>query len=174
MYIPEGVEVYLDEETVDGRIKALGEEISKDYAGKEPILIGILKGSIPFMAQLAKRISLPAEFDFMAVSSYGNSRESSGKVRIIKDTDYDIKGKDVIVIEDIVDTGITMTRLFEMLKGRGACSLKLCTLLDKPSRRQVDIEPDYCGFEVPDKFMVGYGMDYAQKYRNLPYIGALL
>ena len=167
----ERIEVLLSEEVVDAKIKSLGEQISKDYAGKEVHLICVLKGSVFFICELAKRISVPVTMDFMSVSSYGKDTKSSGVVKIIKDLDESIKDKDVIVIEDIVDSGNTLSYLLENLEARQPKSLKLCTLLDKPDRRVKDVKVDYTGFQIPDEFVVGYGLDYAQKYRNLPFIG---
>lgn len=167
----EHVRVLLSEEKVDARIKAIGEEISKDYAGKRVHLVCVLKGGSFFMCELAKRITVPVSLDFMSVSSYGSDTKSSGVVRIIKDLDESLKDKDVIVVEDIVDSGRTLSYLLEMLRDRGPASLRLCTLLDKPDRRVIPVNVDYTGFEIPDQFVVGYGLDYNQRYRNLPYIG---
>ena len=167
------INVLIPEETVDAKIKEIGEQISKDYAGKEVHLICILKGGVFFACELAKRITVPVTIDFMSVSSYGNSRESSGIVKIAKDLDESLEGKDVIVVEDIVDSGRTLYYLLDILRKRGPKSMKLCTLLDKPERRVTDVEVDYCCFNIPDEFVVGYGLDYAQKYRNLPYIGVV-
>ena len=169
----EKISVLLSEEEVDARIKAIGEQISKDYEGKQIHMICVLKGGTFFMCELAKRISVPVSLDFMAVSSYGSDTKSSGVVKIVKDLDEAIQGKDVLVVEDIVDSGRTLSYLLEMLKDRGPKSVKLCTLLDKPERRVVDVNVDYTGFTIPDEFVVGYGLDYAQKYRNLPYIGVV-
>lgn len=169
----EKISVLFTEEEVDARIRELGEQMSKEYAGKAVHLICVLKGASFFACELAKRITVPVYLDFMSVSSYGRETESSGVVRIVKDLDEPIKGKDVIVVEDIVDTGRTLSYLLEMLKDRGPESLKLCTLLDKPERRVVDVHVDYNGFVIPDKFIVGYGLDYDQKHRNLPYIGII-
>lgn len=167
----ERVEVMLSEEEVNARIREIGAQISKDYAGKSIHLVCILKGGSFFMCELAKRITVPVSMDFMSVSSYGGSTESSGVVKIIKDLDEPLENKNVLVVEDIVDTGRTISYLLELLKGRGAAGVKLCSLLDKPERRVVDVKADYTGFQIPDEFVVGYGMDYDQKYRNLPYIG---
>ncbi len=169
----ERIEVLLGEEMVDAKIKSLGEQISMDYAGKEVHLICILKGSVFFVCELAKRITVPVTMDFMSVSSYGKDTKSSGVVKIIKDLDESIKDKDVIVVEDIVDSGNTLSYLLENLEARQPKSLKLCTLLDKPERRVKDVKVDYTGFQIPDEFVVGYGLDYAQKYRNLPYVGVV-
>lgn len=169
----EKINVLFSEEEVDARIRQMGEQISRDYAGRKVHLICVLKGGSFFMCELAKRITVPVFLDFMSVSSYGSETKSSGVVKIVKDLDAPLKGKDVIVVEDIVDTGHTLSYLLEMLKGREPASLKLCTLLDKPDRREVDVPVDYTGFVIPDKFIVGYGLDYDQKYRNLPYIGTV-
>ena len=172
----EKVNVLLSEEEVDAKIKAIGEQISKDYAGKQVHLVCVLKGGSFFMCELAKRITVPVSLDFMSVSSYGSETKSSGVVKIVKDLDEPIKGKNVLVVEDIVDSGRTLSYLMEMLKDRGPESLrlcKLCTLLDKPERRVVDVNVDYTGFQIPDEFVVGYGLDYDQRYRNLPYIGVI-
>lgn len=167
----ERVEVLLTEKEVDDRIQAIGEQISRDYAGRQVHLICVLKGGSFFMCELAKRITVPVSLDFMSVSSYGKDTKSSGVVKIIKDLDESIKGKDVLVVEDIVDSGRTLSYLMEMLGSREPASLHLCTLLDKPERRVVDVHVDYTGFQIPDEFVVGYGLDYDQRYRNLPYIG---
>ena len=167
----EHIKVLLSEKEVDDRIQAIGDQISKDYAGKQVHLICVLKGGSFFMCELAKRISVPVSLDFMSVSSYGSDTKSSGIVKIVKDLDESIKDKDVIVVEDIVDSGRTLSYLLEMLKDRSPGSLRLCTLLDKPDRRVVEVNVDYTGFQIPDQFVVGYGLDYDQRYRNLPYIG---
>ena len=169
----ETVNVLIDEETVEKRIKELGEKISEDYAGKQVHLICVLKGGVFFMCELAKRISVPVSMDFMSVGSYGDGTSSSGVVKIAKDLDETLEGKDVLVVEDIIDSGRTLYYLLDVLQKRRPKSMKLCTLLDKPDRRVTDVKVDYVGFEIPDKFVVGYGLDYAQKYRNLPYIGVL-
>lgn len=169
----EHIKVLLTEKEVDDRIKAIGEQISKDYAGKQVHLVCVLKGGSFFMCELAKRISVPVSLDFMSVSSYGSETKSSGVVKIVKDLDEPLKDKDVLVIEDIVDSGRTLSYLLEMLRDRGPRSLRLCTLLDKPDRRVIDVDVDYTGFQIPDEFVVGYGLDYDQKYRNLPYIGVV-
>lgn len=169
----EHIRVLLSEEEVDARIQAIGEQISRDYAGKQVHLICVLKGGSFFLCELAKRITVPVSLDFMAVSSYGSGTQSGGVVKIIKDLDDPVKDKDVIVVEDIVDSGRTLSYLLEMLWGRGPRSLHLCTLLDKPDRRVVDVNVDYTGFQIPDEFVVGYGLDYDQRYRNLPYIGVI-
>ena len=155
------------------RVKEIGQQISKDYAGKEIILVCILKGSYVFTADLAREINVPCSIEFMQVSSYGDGTESSGSLRIIKDINVPIDGKHLIIIEDIIDTGTTMNNLKKMLLTRNPASLKLCAFLDKPSRRKVEIEGDYIGFKVEDNFLVGYGLDHAQKYRNLPFVAIL-
>lgn len=167
----EHINVLLPEEEVDARIQAMGEQISRDYAGKQVHLICVLKGGSFFLCELAKRITVPVSLDFMSVSSYGGGTESKGVVKIVKGLDESIRDKDVLVVEDIVDSGRTLSYLLEMLRSRGPKSLRLCTLLDKPERRVVDVDVDYTGFQIPDKFVVGYGLDYDQRYRNLPYIG---
>lgn len=167
----EKIRVLLSEEAVDKKIKELGEQISRDYAGEEVHLVCVLRGSIFFTCELAKRITVPVTIDFMQVSSYGSDTISSGKIKVVKDLEDSLMGKNVIVIEDIIDTGRTLSHLLTMLQERKPGSLRLCTLLDKPDRRVVDVNVDYTGFEIPDEFVVGYGLDYAQKYRNLPYIG---
>ena len=167
----ERIEVLLSEEEVDKRIQEIGDQISRDYAGKQVHLVCVLKGGSFFMCELAKRITVPVSLDFMSVSSYGGDTESSGVVRIVKDLDEPLADRHVIVIEDIVDSGRTLSYLLDMLRSRGPLDVRLCTLLDKPDRRVVDVKVDYTGFEIPDEFVVGYGLDYDQKYRNLPYIG---
>ncbi|MBR5355359.1 MAG: hypoxanthine phosphoribosyltransferase [Lachnospiraceae bacterium] len=168
------VKELLSEEEVDKRIKEIGEQITKDYAGKSVHLVCVLKGGSFFMCELAKRINLNVSMDFMSVSSYGGDTKSSGVVKIVKDLDEPLLGKDVIVVEDIVDSGRTLSYLLEMLKDRKPASLSLCTLLDKPERRVVDVDVKYTGFKIPDVFVVGYGLDYDQIYRNLPYIGEVV
>ena len=167
----EHVRVLLSEEEVNERIREIADQINEAYAGKELHMICVLKGGVFFMCELAKRITVPVSLDFMAVSSYGGDTKSSGVVKIVKDLDESIKGKDVLVVEDIIDSGRTLSSLLEMLRERGPASLQLCTLLDKPDRRVVHVDVDYTCFTIPDEFVVGYGLDYAQKYRNLPYIG---
>ena len=169
----EHVRVLLSEEEVDRRIQEIGDQISKDYAGKQVHLVCVLKGGSFFMCELAKHITVPVSLDFMSVSSYGSSTKSSGVVKIVKDLDEPLKDKDVLVVEDIVDSGRTLSYLLEMLSDRGPASLKLCTLLDKPERRVTDVKVDYTCFQIPDEFVVGYGLDYDQRYRNLPYIGVV-
>ncbi|HCL02643.1 MAG TPA: hypoxanthine phosphoribosyltransferase [Lachnoclostridium phytofermentans] len=169
----ENIKVLISEEEISKKIKELGEAISKEYAGKTLHLICVLKGGVFFMTELSKHITIPVTIDFMSVSSYGDSTVSSGRVRILKDLDESIEGREVLVVEDIIDSGRTLSYLLDLLKNRQPNSLKLCTLLDKPSRREVDVNVDYTGFQIPDEFVVGYGLDYAQIYRNLPYIGAV-
>ena len=169
----ESVRVMISEAEVTKRIEEMGRQISEDYAGKQIHLICILKGGVFFMCELAKRISVPVSLDFMSVSSYGAQTESSGVVRIVKDLDTSIEGHNVLVVEDIIDTGRTLAYLLDNLKQRNPRSLKLCALLDKPERRVTEVAVDYSGFQIPDEFVVGYGMDYDQKYRNLPYIGVV-
>ncbi len=167
------ISVLIAEEDVDKKIREIAEKISKDYEGKTVTLICILKGSVFFTCELAKRITIPVKLDFMSVSSYGAGTESSGRVKIIKDLDDSVEGKDIIVIEDIIDSGRTLSHLMTLLSSRKPNSIKLCTLLDKPDRRVVPVDVDYTGFNIPDKFVVGYGLDYDQNYRNLPYIGVI-
>ena len=168
----ERVEVMLSDEEVDRRIQEIGEQISKDYAGKQVHLVCVLKGGSFFLCELAKRITVPVSLDFMSVSSYGSGTESSGDVKIKKDLEHSIEGENVIIIEDIIDSGNTLSRLSKLLAKRNPKSLTICTLLDKPERRVVDdVNVDYVGFVIPDKFVVGYGLDYDQRFRNLPYIG---
>ena len=169
----ERVKVLVPEEDVAKRIKELGEQISKDYAGKQVHLICVLKGGVFFMCELAKRITVPVSMDFMSVSSYGDGTKSSGVVKIAKDLDETLEGKNVLIVEDIIDSGRTLSYLIDILKGRNPNSIHLCTLLDKPERRVKDVKVDYCCFNIPDEFVVGYGLDYAQKYRNLPFIGVV-
>ena len=169
------IEEMISEEEVNRRIRELGEQITKDYEGRTVRLVCILRGAVFFMCELAKSIELPVRFDFMSVSSYGSGTSSSGIVRIIKDLEDPVTDEDVIIVEDIIDSGRTLSFLKELFKSRGAASIRVCTLLDKPSRRApgIDIKVDYTGFQVPDKFVVGWGMDYDQRYRNLPYIGVI-
>lgn len=166
-------EVLINQEQISNKVKELGELITKDYQGKNLFIVAVLKGSSLFMADLVRKINLPLTFDFMAVSSYGASTSSSGVVRIIKDLDASIEGKDILIVEDIIDSGLTLSYLVENLKSRNPDSLKIATLLNKPERRKTQVQVDYCGFHIPDKFVVGYGLDYDEKYRNLPFIGIL-
>ena len=169
----EQIHIMYSEQEVDARIAELGRQISEDFKGEEILAVGILRGGAFFCTELTKRITVPVILDFIEASSYGAGTQSSGTVRITKDLIEDIEGKNVIVVEDIIDSGRTLNLLLENLKQRKPKSLKLCTLLDKPERRKVDIAPDYVGFTVPDEFVVGYGLDYAELYRNLPYVGIL-
>ncbi|MCG8482098.1 MAG: hypoxanthine phosphoribosyltransferase [Clostridia bacterium] len=166
-------DVLISEEKLLERVAELGEKISKDYEGKEVLLIGVLKGACIFMTDLMKKIDTNVTIDFMAVSSYGASTKSTGVVRIIKDLDTSIEGKEVLIVEDIIDTGLTLHYLYDNLQSRNPKSLRICTLLDKPERREIEMQADYVGFKVPNKFIVGYGLDYQEKYRNLPYITIL-
>ncbi len=165
--------VMFDEKALKDKCQEMGQQLAKDYAGKDLLVVGILKGSVMFFADLTRNIDIPLNIDFMVASSYGNGTETSGKVNIKKDLSVDIKGRHVLLVEDIIDSGVTMSQLMEVLQQREPASLKLCALLSKPSRRQIDVKIDYCGFEIPDEFVVGYGLDYAEKYRNLPVIGVL-
>lgn len=169
----EKIKVLISEEEVDARIRELGEKISKEYEGKQIHLICVLKGGVVFMCELAKRITVPVSMDFMCVGSYGDGTKSSGVVRLAKDLDESIENKEVLIVEDIIDSGNTLYYLMDVLRQRKPASLRLCTLLDKPDRRVKDVHVDWTGFEIPDEFVVGYGLDYAQKYRNLPYIGVV-
>ncbi|MCR5797420.1 MAG: hypoxanthine phosphoribosyltransferase [Eubacterium sp.] len=170
----EEINELISNKEISDKIDEIAEQINRDYAGKKVTLLCILKGSVFFTCELAKRLTVPVEFEFMTVSSYGDGIVSSGAIRIIEDDELEIRGDDVLVIEDIVDTGSTLSFLLSTLAKRGPASLKLCALLDKPSRRVKEVDVDYVGFEIPDKFVVGFGMDYAQKYRNLDYIGELI
>lgn len=165
--------VMISKEEIAQKVLELGEQIAKDYHDKNPVMICILKGAVVFYTDLIRAIPFHVEMDFMAISSYGNSRQSSGVVKILKDLDGNIEGRDVIIVEDIMDSGQTLSHLTELLSARNPNSLKVCSLLDKPSRRISDIQPDYCGFVIPDEFVVGYGLDYAERYRNLDFIGIL-
>lgn len=170
----EEIKVLIEEEKISARIREIADQINQEYEGREICLLGILKGGAFFTCELSKRITVPVRIGFMSVASYGDGITSSGAVTINSDADLDVKGKHVIVVEDIIDTGRTLAFLLNMLAKRNPASLKLCALLDKPERRVVRVPADYVGFEVPDRFLVGFGLDYAQKYRNLPYIGELL
>ena len=161
-------QVLLSQQQIREKVEELGAQISQDYAGKEPVLVSVLKGAFIFMADLCRAITIPCSMDFMAVSSYGAGTESSGRVRIIKDLDTIIQNKHVILVEDVLDSGITLHYLIQLLRQRQPASLRLVTLLDKPARRRAQVDVDYCGFQVPDAFLVGYGLDYGEKYRNLP------
>ena len=166
-------EILIDEATLQAKVAELGAQISADYADRQVTLISVLKGALPFMADIMRAITSPVRIDLMEVSSYGGSTETSGKVRILKDLSSSIEGKDVLIIEDIIDTGLTLNYLTRYLRGKGPRSLHICTLLDKPARRLVDIDITYLGFTIPDRFVIGYGLDYDEIYRNLPYIGVL-
>jgi hypoxanthine phosphoribosyltransferase len=166
-------EVLYSEAQIQEKVKALGEQISQEYKDRNPLLICVLKGAFVFMADLVKRITIPLEIDFMAVSSYGQSTKSSGVVKIIKDLDVPVEGRDILIVEDIVDSGLTLSYLIDVLERRNAFSVKVVALFNKPDRRTVELDPDYTGFTIPDAFIVGYGLDYAERYRNLPYIGVL-
>lgn len=159
--------ILVSKEQLDKQVEELGARISRDYEGQQLVIIGVLKGGFIFLADLARKITIPVDLDFMSVSSYGNSSKSSGIVKIIKDVDTDITGKHVLIVEDIIDTGLTLNHLVELLKTRGPLSVKVCAALDKPSRRKVDLKVDYKGIEIPDEFVIGYGLDYAGKYRNI-------
>ena len=167
------IDVMIDEATVEARIAEIAQQLSKEYEGKTIHIIGVLKGSVFFMCELAKRLTVPVTMDFMSVSSYGNDTKSAGVVKMIKDLDESIEGRDVVLIEDIMDSGRTLSYLINILKERKPASFKVVTLLDKLDRRVVELEPDITGFVIPDRFVVGYGLDCAQKYRNLPYIGVI-
>ena len=165
--------VLVTEEQRRAKVSELGARISRDYAGKDLLLVSILKGAVVFMADLMRAITIPASIDFMVVSSYGAGTNTSGLVKIVKDLDQNLAGKDVLIVEDILDTGVTLSKLKPMLELRNPNSIRICTILDKPSRRKADITADYQGFAVPDEFVVGYGLDYDEKYRNLPFVGVL-
>lgn len=167
------IKTLLTREEAEKRIKELAKEIEKDYCGKDLLVIGLLKGSIMFMSDLIKEMDLPVMIDFMSVSSYSGTT-STGVINVLKDTDISVKDKDVLIVEDIIDTGLTLSHVKKLLEDRGAKSLKICTLLDKPSRRTVEMKGDYVGFEIPDEFVVGYGLDYDQHHRNLPYVGIVV
>jgi len=166
-------EILIDEETLQARIRELGVEISADYEGKDLLLVGVLKGAVFFMADLMRELSVPCEIDFMAISSYGAATDSSGVVRILKDLDINVAGRDVLVVEDIIDSGLTLSYLMRNLKARKPGSLEICALLTKPERREIDVPVRYVGFEIPNKFVIGYGLDFAERYRNLPYVARL-
>jgi len=166
-------EILIDAETLQTRIRELGEEITADYQGREVLLLGVLKGAVFFMADLMRAIAVPCEIDFMAISSYGASTDSSGVVRILKDLDINIEGRHVLVIEDIIDSGLTLSYLVRNLESREPASLAVCALLTKPERREIDVDVRYVGFEIPNRFVIGYGLDFAERYRNLPYVGVL-
>jgi hypoxanthine phosphoribosyltransferase len=166
-------EVLIDRDTLANRVAELGADVSADYEGRDLLLIGVLKGAVFFMADLMRHLTVPCEVDFMAISSYGDATDSSGIVRILKDLDINIEGRDVLVVEDIIDSGLTLSYLIRNLESREPASLEVCALLTKPSRREIDVPVRYVGFEIPNKFVVGYGLDFAERYRNLPYVGVL-
>ena len=166
-------DVLIGEEELQARIRELGAELSVDYAGREVLLVGVLKGAVFFMADLMRSLTIPCEIDFMAISSYGASTDSSGVVRILKDLDINIEGRHVLVVEDIVDSGLTLSYLMRNLESREPASLEVCALLTKPTRREIDVPVRYIGFEIPNRFVIGYGLDFAERYRNLPYVGVL-
>ncbi len=166
-------EILIDAETLQARIRELGREVTADYEGKELLLVGVLKGAVFFMADLMRAIDVPCEIDFMAISSYGASTDSSGVVRILKDLDINIEGRHVLVIEDIIDSGLTLSYLIRNLESREPATLEVCALLTKPDRREIDVDVRYVGFEIPNRFVIGYGLDFAERYRNLPYVGVL-
>ncbi len=166
-------EILIDEDALQQRITELGVEISADYEGRDLLLVGVLKGAVFFMADLMRRLTIPCEIDFMAISSYGAATDSSGVVRILKDLDVNIAGRDVLVVEDIIDSGLTLSYLLRTLKARKPASLEICALLTKPERREIDVPVRYVGFEIPNRFVIGYGLDFAERYRNLRYIGVL-
>ncbi|MDF2683060.1 MAG: hpt [Brevibacillus sp.] len=165
--------ILLSEDEIAGKIQELGKILADEYRDKNPLVICVLKGAVVFMADLIRHMDIPCEMDFMAVSSYGSGTESSGMVKILKDLDTSVQSRHVLVVEDIMDSGLTLSRLVELLRHREAASVKVVTLLNKPERRKVDISPDYSGFDIPDEFVVGFGLDYSEHYRNLPYIGVL-
>jgi hypoxanthine phosphoribosyltransferase len=166
-------EILIEHDELQRRISELGEEISADYAGRDLLLIGVLKGAVFFMADLMRRLTIPCEIDFMAISSYGASTDSSGVVRILKDLDINIEGRDVLIVEDIIDSGLTLSYLVRMLESREPASLEVCALMTKPERRQIEVDVRYTGFEIPNRFVIGYGLDFAERYRNLPYVAVL-
>jgi len=166
-------ETLIDEASLQARIRELGAEISTDYEGRDLLLIGVLKGAVFFMSDLMRSLTIPCEIDFMAISSYGDSTDSSGIVRILKDLDINIEGRDVLVVEDIIDSGLTLSYLMRNLEAREPASLEICALLTKPDRREIEVPVRYVGFEIPNRFVIGYGLDFAERYRNLPYVGVL-
>ena len=166
-------EVLISADELQARIRELGRELSADYAGRELLLVGVLKGAVFFMADLMRHLKVPCEIDFMAISSYGDSTDSSGVVRILKDLDINIEGRHVLVVEDIIDSGLTLSYLIRNLEAREPASLEICALLTKPDRREIDVPVRYVGFEIPNRFVIGYGLDFAERYRNLPYVGVL-
>jgi hypoxanthine phosphoribosyltransferase len=171
--LEQGVRTLIDEQTLRNRVAELGSEVSADYAGRDLLLVGVLKGAVFFMADLMRHLTIPCEVDFMAISSYGASTDSSGVVRILKDLDINIEGRHVLVVEDIIDSGLTLSYLMRTLEARSPETLQICALLTKPARREIDVHVRYTGFEIPNEFVIGYGLDYAERYRNLPYVGVL-
>jgi hypoxanthine phosphoribosyltransferase len=167
------VDVLIEEDALQRRIAELGEEISADYAGRDLLLVGVLKGAVFFMADLMRHLTIPCEIDFMAISSYGEGTDSSGVVRILKDLDINIDGRDVLVVEDIIDSGLTLSYLMRNLEAREPASLEICALMTKPERREIEVPVRYVGFEIPNRFVIGYGLDFGERYRNLPYVGVL-
>jgi hypoxanthine phosphoribosyltransferase len=165
--------VLIEDDAVAARVAELGTEVSEDYAGKDLLLVGVLKGAVFFMADLMRQLTIPCEVDFMAISSYGASTDSSGVVRILKDLDINIEGRDVLVVEDIIDSGLTLSYLIRNLESRNPASLEVCALLTKPARREIDVRVRYTGFEIPNEFVIGYGLDFGERYRNLPYVAVL-
>jgi hypoxanthine phosphoribosyltransferase len=165
--------ILVEEETLRARIVELGAEVSADYVGRDLLLVGVLKGAVFFMADLMRQLTIPCEVDFMAISSYGASTDSSGVVRILKDLDINIEGRDVLIVEDIIDSGLTLSYLIRNLESRNPATLEVCALLTKPARREIDVDVRYTGFEIPNEFVIGYGLDYAERYRNLPYVAVL-
>jgi len=166
-------EVLIEPDALQLRVAELGEEISADYAGRDLLLVGVLKGAVFFMADLMRQLTIPCEIDFMAISSYGDSTDSSGVVRILKDLDINIEGRDVLVVEDIIDSGLTLSYLVRNLEAREPATLEICALMTKPERREIEVPVRYIGFEIPNRFVIGYGLDFAERYRNLPYVGVL-
>src|ERR1044071_5461368 len=166
-------EVLIEEDALQRRVSELGDEISQDYAGRDLLLVGVLKGAVFFMSDLMRRLTIPCEIDFMAISSYGAGTDSSGVVRILKDLDINIDGRDVLVVEDIIDSGLTLSYLIRTLEAREPASLEVCALLTKPARREIHVPVRYVGFEIPNRFVIGYGLDFGERYRNLPYVGVL-
>jgi hypoxanthine phosphoribosyltransferase len=166
-------EIMIEQDRLQARIRELGEEVSRDYAGRDLLLVGVLKGAVFFMADLMRELTVPCEIDFMAISSYGAQTDSSGVVRILKDLDTNIAGRDVLVVEDIIDSGLTLSYLMRSLKARKPASLEICALMTKPERREIEVPVRYVGFEIPNRFVIGYGLDFAERYRNLPYVAVL-
>jgi hypoxanthine phosphoribosyltransferase len=166
-------EILIEHDRLKARVRELGEEVSRDYAGRDLLLVGVLKGAVFFMADLMRELTVPCEIDFMAISSYGAQTDSSGVVRILKDLDTNIAGRDVLVVEDIIDSGLTLSYLMRSLKARKPASLEVCALMTKPERREIDVPVRYVGFDIPNKFVIGYGLDFAERYRNLPYVAVL-